>query len=197
MWLFRNKKDGDPEKQEASSALWRHSRDAHNGALEVKDWKSSITSTHIGALGRQVTEAMSIASGQPGVVLLNSKHEFGANLVNEVVIMRGGQVLGVRKDKRKKEEEGVAEGGHAVPPPKRRRPSSQGIVGGEAYKDWTSAQLERECRRRRLPVEGGTVKMKTRLTKEDKTQPNLLFVQKEVEGARHNASVQGEEQEEA
>ena len=134
MWLFRHRKEGDQEKQEASSALWRHSRDAHNGALEEKDWKSSITSTHIGALGRQVTEAMSIASGQPGVVLLNSKHKFGANLVNEVVILRGGQVLGVRKDKRKKEEDGLAEGGYAVPPPKRRRPSSQDIVGGEAYK---------------------------------------------------------------
>ena len=102
MWLFNNKKEGDPEKQEASSALWRHSRDAHGGRMKMEDWKSSITSSHRTALGRQVTEAMSIAKGHSNVVLLNSKHEFGANSINEIIVMRGGQILGNRNQKRRR-----------------------------------------------------------------------------------------------
>ena len=70
------------------------------------DWKSSITSSHRTALGRQVTEAMPIAKGQPNVVLLNSKFEFGANAVSELVVMRGGLILGKRNQKRRREEGG-------------------------------------------------------------------------------------------
>ena len=72
------------------------------------DWRSSILSTHTKALNRQVTEAVLISGGggerergggRP-VRLLNSKQEFGANLMLEVVVMRGGEVLGQRNNKR-------------------------------------------------------------------------------------------------
>ena len=85
---------------EASSALWIHSRDAHEGQMGVADWKSSILSSHFTALSRQVTEAVLISEkgggggggdGRP-VNHLNSKQEFGANLILEMVIMRGDQV---------------------------------------------------------------------------------------------------------
>ena len=102
MWLFEHKKEGDPEKQEASSAFWRHSRDAHNGEMRIEDWKSSVTSSHRTALGRQVTEAMTIAAGHKNLVLLNSKFEFGANAVSELLVMRGGLILGDRNQKRRR-----------------------------------------------------------------------------------------------
>ena len=57
MWLFSNRKDGDPEKGEANSVLWKHSREEHGGGMSVGDWRSKITSTHFNALNRQVTEA--------------------------------------------------------------------------------------------------------------------------------------------
>ena len=69
----------------------------------MEDWKSSITSSHRTALGRQVTEAMDIARGHSNVVLLNSKHEFGANAINELIVMKGGMILGQRNQKRKRE----------------------------------------------------------------------------------------------
>ena len=46
MWLFTNKKKGDPEKEYASSALWRHSKEAHGGQMREGDWRLKITSTH-------------------------------------------------------------------------------------------------------------------------------------------------------
>ena len=67
MWLFTHKKDGDPEKGEASSVFWKHSRDAHGGVMREEDWSSKITSTHFTALNRQVTEAVTIAEGMEGV----------------------------------------------------------------------------------------------------------------------------------
>ena len=82
--------------------MWIHARDHHGGEMSEKDWKSTITSTHKKALERQVTEAVTIAKGMKNVVLLNSKHEFGANLLNEVLVMRGGQILGKRNNKRRR-----------------------------------------------------------------------------------------------
>ena len=64
--------------------LWKNSRDAHGGTMQVEDWMSKITSTHFTALSRQVIEAVLIAGGQEGVKLLNNKQEFGANLLLEV-----------------------------------------------------------------------------------------------------------------
>ena len=99
MWLFSKKKEGDPSKNEASSALWIHSREAHGGEMVEGDWSSSIILTHIKALNRQVTEAVLISGGggERGggrtVRLLNSKQEFGANLMLEVVVMRGGEII--------------------------------------------------------------------------------------------------------
>ena len=104
IWLFTHKKEGDPEKEEASSALWRHSKEEHGGSMRVEDWRSSVISSHFTALNRQITEAVLI-SGEGGggkVRLLNSKHEFGANLLLEVVVMKGEQVLGHRNPKRKR-----------------------------------------------------------------------------------------------
>ena len=102
MWLFTHKKDGDPEKGEASSVFWKHSRDAHGGVMQEEDWSSKVTSTHFTALSRQLAEAVQIAEGKEGVRLLNSKQEFGANLLLEVMVMRGDQVLGQRNGKRKR-----------------------------------------------------------------------------------------------
>ena len=98
MWLFTNRKEGDPDKGEASSVLWHHSKEEHGGALRKEDWRSAVISTHFTALNRQVSEAVKISeggggrqggTGGGGVRLLNSKQEFGANLLLEVVVMRG------------------------------------------------------------------------------------------------------------
>ena len=101
LWLFVHKKDGDPEKGEAKSVLWRHSREEHRGGMGVEDWMSKVTSTHFNALNQQVTEAVKISEGGGGAILLNNKQEFGANLLLEVVVMRGDQVLGRRNGKRR------------------------------------------------------------------------------------------------
>ena len=109
MWLFSKRKDGDPSKNEASSALWLHSREAHGGEMVEGDWRSSIISSHTKTLNRQVTEAVLISERGGGkerggrtVRLLNSKLEFGANLILEVVVMRGEEVLGQRNNKRRR-----------------------------------------------------------------------------------------------
>ena len=103
LWLFNHKKEGDPTKDEASSALWIHSRDCHQGAMVGGDWRSKVVSTHFGALNRQVTEAVKISrGGGERVRLLNNKQEFGANLLLEVVVMRGDQILGRRNGKRRR-----------------------------------------------------------------------------------------------
>ena len=88
----------------ANSALWIHSKEAHDGKLTVEDWRISITSSHRGALNRQVTEAVSISN--EGVSnLLNSKMEFGANNLTELTIKKGNDVVGAFKRRRKEEEE--------------------------------------------------------------------------------------------
>ena len=56
-----------------------------------------------------MTEAIFIAEGGGGARLLN-KQEFGANLILEVVVMRGDQVLGRGGHKRKREDRGGASG---------------------------------------------------------------------------------------
>ena len=66
MWLFTHKKDGDPEKGEASSVFWKYSRDAHGGVMQEEDWSSKVTSTHFTALSRQLAEAVQIAEGKGG-----------------------------------------------------------------------------------------------------------------------------------
>ena len=200
-WLFANKKEGDPDKHEASSVLWRHSRDSHDGGMKIEDWKPSITSSHRTALGRQVAEAMAIAKGHPNVVLLNSKQEFGANNINELLVMKGGLILGKRNQKRGREgtrrrtpldeagegedvgvEEIQEEEVHSTSNPKRIKrdqdpPEGPNTCRGiKRYAHWTKAELEEECRRRRLPIQGGQEEIKGRLQKEDRTQPRLQFM---------------------
>ena len=88
----------------ANSALWAHSRDAHDGGLTVEDWRVTILSSHRGALNRQVTEAVSIS--KEGVVnLLISNSEFGANNITEITVKKGNVTMGVQKRKRKDDEE--------------------------------------------------------------------------------------------
>ena len=152
----------------------------------MEDWKSSITSSHRTALGRQVTEAMSIATGQSNVVLLNSKHEFGANAVNELVVMKGGLILGNRNQKRKRE------GGEEAPTIKiecqeavveeednsgnqTQLEGPNDTQGNTRYAHWTKREMEDECKRRRVSVKGGQDGMSRRLIKEDKEQPRLQF----------------------
>ena len=151
MWLFVHKKDGDPEKGEANSVLWRHSREEHGGGMKVEDWRSRITSAHFNALNRQVTEAVVISGGGGGAILLNNKQEFGANLLLEVVVMRGDQILGRRNGKRrrngaKKEEETctsviVQEGGGEED-----GAGGGGIVMGAAEATVAEVQEEEESR---------------------------------------------------
>ena len=81
LWLFSHKKEACPEIcmkrhkcSSSDSALWRHSKEAHGGTLRVEDWRVTLTSTHRGALSRQVTEAVRISNEGLGS-LLNSKHE--------------------------------------------------------------------------------------------------------------------------
>ena len=77
-YLFKQRKEGDPEKNEASSALWLHSKAKHDGKMKIVHWKTKILSSHRTALNRQVTEA-TIISNEGVDSLLNSKNEFGAN----------------------------------------------------------------------------------------------------------------------
>ena len=50
IYLFKLKKEGDPEKNEPSSALWLHSKQKHNGEMRTHHWKTKILSSHITAL---------------------------------------------------------------------------------------------------------------------------------------------------
>mgnify|MGYP003328639593 CR=1 FL=1 len=157
MWLFSNKKEGDPSKNEASSVLWIHSRDEHGGRMREEDWQSSILSTLTKALNRQITEAVLISEKGGGgrtVRLLNSKQEFGANHMLEVVVMRGNEVLGKRNTKRKQEEQAR---GEEVEEEERGPAEGQGgppIGGGEEAQTTTTPHHPRggEERRRVLPL---------------------------------------------
>ena len=65
-------------------------------------------------MNRQVTEAVHISNGGENkrrreVRLLNSKQEFGANVLLEVVVMRGDQVLGQRNQKRRRGRDPILE----------------------------------------------------------------------------------------
>ena len=210
MWLFRNRKEGDPEKNEASSALWRHSRDNHDGRMREEDWCSKVTSSHMKALNRQVTEAVRIAWKNKEVDLLNSKHEFGANLLMEVVIMRGDHVLGARKPKRKRnlveelphvgrEEEDKDRGGGSATTTGGEEDNVGGVVEEEEntvnppgkkrrtleeyYGGLKKDELMEEAKRRRLKVKG---RMKDEivllLLEEDRTQPKIGWGNHREEG---------------
>ena len=104
LYLFKHKKEGDPEKNEASSALWLHSKAVHNGEMRSCHWKTKILSSHRTALNRQITEA-TIISNEGVDRLLNSKNEFGANNLPELVLQHGTRVEGAAKRRRNLEPE--------------------------------------------------------------------------------------------
>ena len=71
--------------------------------MGAEDWKVTITSSHRGALSRQVTEAVLIS--KEGLDnLLNRKTEFGANNITELALKQGMRVI-LPSVKRKREEE--------------------------------------------------------------------------------------------
>ena len=65
----------------------------------MEDWEVTLTSSHKGALSRQVTEACRISSEGLGS-LLNKKNEFGANNLTEMGVVKGDFVMGETKRKR-------------------------------------------------------------------------------------------------
>ena len=103
--LFKGQKEGCPEKGEARSALWLHSKESHEGEMVDSDWGTKIISSHKTALNRQVTEATLIMEAEDSVTLLNSKNEFGANNLSEVAVRRGDNVQGLTKRGRRRIEE--------------------------------------------------------------------------------------------
>ena len=157
-----------------------------------------------------MAEAMSIAKGHENVVLLNSKHEFGANLVSELVVMKWGLILGQRNEKRRRGGGGGAAGGEGgggiileeedreevaqQQATKRRRsdwdppegPSELNQITSPSehgkYAHWTKEELEEETRKRRLKQWGGKEEMIKRLLKEDKSQPKLCFIARGTKG---------------
>merc|ERR1712105_237680 len=62
-------------------------------------WKTKILNSHITALNRQVTETTIISNEGLGS-LLNSKNEFGANNLPELVLLHGTRVEGATKRRR-------------------------------------------------------------------------------------------------
>ena len=82
------KREGDPDKNEANSVFWHHSKDMHEGRMTTDDWTFKAVSSHRTPLDRQVTEAVKIARvGKAN--LLNSKNEFGCNNIPELQLQYG------------------------------------------------------------------------------------------------------------
>ena len=104
-WLFRMKKQGDLTKNQSNSALYTHSLEEHGGTLQVQDWETKILSSHRTSLSRQTKEAYLIS--RAGVdSLLNSKNEYGANNLTELILKHGNEVaVGSHKEKRKRTPE--------------------------------------------------------------------------------------------
>ena len=92
MWLFKMRKEGNPELNEANSVLWNHSKSTHNSTMTTSHWKVEVTSSHKTPLSRQITEAVRI-SKEPKANLLNSKNEFAANNLPEIALQYGSQIV--------------------------------------------------------------------------------------------------------
>ena len=130
LWLFKHKKESCPEHctkrhkcSSSSSVLWEHSRDKHGGQLKVEDWEVTLTSSHRGALSRQVTEACRISNEGIGN-LLNRKNEYGANNMTEMAVVKGDFMVG-EAAKRKREVEIT---GQDTPPTPTTLPTTQATV---------------------------------------------------------------------
>ena len=72
--------------------------------MRVEDWRVTLTTTHRGALNRQVTEAVKISNEGLGS-LLNQKHEFGSNNLSEVAVKKGNFMVGGGPKRKSMEEE--------------------------------------------------------------------------------------------
>ena len=81
------------EREPWNTSKENHSKENHDGKLKVSDWRVTLTSSHHGALSRQVTEAVRI-SNEGLDTLLNSKYEFGANNLSEVGVRKGNYMVG-------------------------------------------------------------------------------------------------------
>ena len=104
MTMFKQKKDGDPTKNESNSVFWAHSKHSHNGEMKTYNWEIAIISSHKSPLNRQVTKAMRISKESKSDIL-NSKNEFGANNLAEMEIQYGSKLASQgTKRKRNKEE---------------------------------------------------------------------------------------------
>ena len=73
----------------------------HEGKMLPEDWCIKVTATHQTSLNRQMTEAVRI-SREPSQNLLNSKLEFSANNLPELMLKYGGTVIGDGGQKRKR-----------------------------------------------------------------------------------------------
>ena len=98
MWAFKQKKEPIPDKNSTGSVLWLHSKECHDGKMRTDHWEPKVISRHRGALNRQVTEGVKIIN--EGVSnLLNSKNEFGANNLTELIMKNGHAIVGENKRK--------------------------------------------------------------------------------------------------
>ena len=95
-WLFKMRKEGDVTLNQANSALWNHSKECHEGKLQVKDWETKILSSHKTSLARQTKEAFLIS--REGVEnLLNCKSDY----LSELILKHRNDILdGKAKEKR-------------------------------------------------------------------------------------------------
>ena len=68
----------------------------------MKDWETKILSSHKTSLARQTKKAFLI-SREEVENLLNSKNEYGANNISELIIKHGNEIVGEkRREKRKR-----------------------------------------------------------------------------------------------
>ena len=88
MQMFKMKREGNPENNEANSVFWGHSKEKHESSMTTKNWNFKILSSHQTPLDRQVTEAVKIARVGTGT-LLNAKNEFGCNNLPELQLQYG------------------------------------------------------------------------------------------------------------
>ena len=68
--------------------LWRHTRERHGEDITPPNYRMTVTSSQKDALSRQIEEAVRIGS-TPGVILINTKMEFGHHHLPRVSLTGG------------------------------------------------------------------------------------------------------------
>lgn len=104
MQMLRMRREGNPEKNEANSVFWCHSKEKQEGTMTTKNWNFTVLSSHKKPLDRHVTEAVKIATVGTGT-LLNNKNEFGCNNLLELHLQYGNQ-RGINNDLASKRKPG-------------------------------------------------------------------------------------------